>query len=119
MPACAVPPRFSSKYLRCLRLGVPSVIDQATIRPASGAANTLRFPSARVWNAVVREITSQGLVGQLGAGVPIWPTSMIFAEATPGRTSSAATAAKRSRMRVPCMNGLNTSNRSRLLSGRR
>ena len=120
MPACAGPPRFSSKYSRCLGSGVPSAIDQATILPSAGATNSLRLPSTRVWNAVVREITSHGLVGQLGtAAVATSPTSMILAEAAPGSASAAASAAKRSRVKVPCMPALNTSGRSRLLSGRR
>src|SRR5215207_118476 len=119
MPACAAPPRFSSKYLRCFGFGVPSVIDQATILPAFGAVKRLRDAATRVWNAVVREITSHGLVGQLGGdGSASWPTSMIVAEAAPGRTSSVATVATKSLMRDPCMTGLNTSDRSRLLSGR-
>src|SRR5215207_5534955 len=120
MPAWAGPPRFCSKYLRTLGLGVPRVIDQATILPALGATNRSRLAATRTWNAVVREITSHGLVGQLGgSSAPMSPTSMILAEAAPGRTSSAATAAKRSRMDVPCMTGFNTSDRSRLLSRRR
>jgi hypothetical protein len=102
-----------------LAFGVPSVIDQATIRPAAGATNSLRLPSIRVWNAVVREMTSQGLLGQLGAGAASTsPISMILAEAAPGRTSAAASAARKSRLKVPCMPALNTSDRSRLLSGR-
>ena len=75
---------------------MPSVIVQATIRPAAGATNILRLPSMRVWNAVVREITSHGLVGQLGvAAAVVWPISMIRAEATPGTMRTAASAARR------------------------
>ena len=65
---------------------MPSVIDQATILPSLGATNSLRLAATRVWNAVVREITSHGLVGQLGGNVaPMSPTSMILAEAVAGQ----------------------------------
>ena len=63
----------------------------------------------------MREITSHGLVGQLGAGaVPTSPTSTIFADAAEGaiRTSATASAAKRSLY----MPAFNTSGRSLLLS---
>jgi hypothetical protein len=93
---------------------LPSVIVQATILPSAGATNMSRTVPIRVWYAVVREITSHGLVGQLGAGaVPMSPTSMIFADADAGaiRTSATASAAKRSLY----MPALNTSGRSMLL----
>jgi hypothetical protein len=116
IPACDGPPRFSSKNFCCFLPGLPSVIVQATIRPSAGTTNMSRVVPIRVWNAVVREITSHGLVGQLGTGfTPTSPISMILADAVAGaiRTSATASAAKRTLY----MPALNTSERSLLLCG--
>ena len=69
MLACAAPPRFSSKNFFCLRPGFPSEIDHATMRPSRGTTNMSRSAPIRVWYAVVREMTSHGLVGQLGTAL--------------------------------------------------
>ena len=120
MPACDAPPRFSSKNARCFLPGAPSVIDQATMRPSAGATKTPRLAPTRNWYAVVREMTSHGLVGQLATGgVPMAPTSMMRADATPGSASAATKAVQISLENVLCMPAFNTSRRSRLLSGRR
>ena len=50
------------------------------------------------WNAVVRETTSQGLLGQLGFGEELSsPISMIGAPAEAGSARSAASTARTSR----------------------
>ena len=80
------------------------------MRPSAGATNTSRLAPTRNWYAVVREITSHGLVGQLGTGgVPMAPTSMIAADAAPGSASAAATAVQISLENVLCMPAFNTS----------
>ena len=49
MPAEAGPPRFFSKNAVCLGPGLPSEIDQATMRPSRGIVNRLRAGPILTW----------------------------------------------------------------------
>src|SRR5579875_1806979 len=107
MPASAGPPSLVLRYLIWVALGLPSVISHATIVPARGALSGLRTLPTLTWKPVVRLTASQGLPGQLGtlAGVvvPMLPTSVSVAGATPGSIrASAQLASTAMGMRLMC-----------------